>query len=309
MINFRYHIVSLMAVFLALSIGIVLGVTFGAPVNQGLTAQAEQDRKQVQVLRAELDSRTVLDDYRDAWSMRAGTAVAAGTLTDRRVAVVTMPGAPASVVTAVSTAVTDGGGVLTSRARISETAFDTTKADALRATIEPFGPELELTDSMTDAERFGRVLGRALASKEPTVEDPQAELLRAALTGASLVDIKDEGVGQAQLIIVVTAAVTDPRPTAELLTAHVQTDAALKNYALGVVLAGPNSDAIEGTDVLAARNDAVAVESLSTVDVADLPSGVVTVVLAGEEQLLGRQGHYGALTKADAPLPTLPVTR
>ena len=34
---------------------------------------------------------------------------------------------------------------------------------------------------------------------------------------------------------------------------------------------------------------------ISTVDVADLPSGVTTTVLAGQEQLLGRQGHYGAL--------------
>ena len=47
---------------------------------------------------------------------------------------------------------------------------------------------------------------------------------------------------------------------------------------------------------------------LSTVDVADLSSGVMTTMLAGQEQLLGREGrHYGALARADAPLPTLPV--
>jgi hypothetical protein len=50
------------------------------------------------------------------------------------------------------------------------------------------------------------------------------------------------------------------------------------------------------------------VDSLSTVDVADLSSGVTTVVLAGKERLLGRpSAHYGALTRADAPLPELPV--
>ena len=47
---------------------------------------------------------------------------------------------------------------------------------------------------------------------------------------------------------------------------------------------------------------------LSTVDVADLSSGVTTTMLAGQEQLLGREGrHYGALARADAPMPTLPV--
>lgn len=307
MINFRYHIVSLMAVFLALSIGIVLGVTFGAPVNEGLATQAEQDRKQVVELRAELDRRNILDEYNDAWAARTGAAVATGALTDRRVSVVSMPGAPAAVTTAVTTALTDAGGVLTSTVRINDNAFDTAKVADLNAAIEPFGPELELTDTMTAGERFGRALGRALASRQLTNEDPQAELLRAALTNASLVNIDDKGVGQAQLVVVVTAVVTDPRPSAELLTAHVQADVALKQHAVGVVLAGPNSDNIEGTDVLAARNEGTAVETLSTVDVADLPSGVVTVVLAGEEQLLGRQGHYGALTKADGPLPTLPV--
>jgi hypothetical protein len=75
-----------------------------------------------------------------------------------------------------------------------------------------------------------------------------------------------------------------------------------------VVLAGPNSEDIEATDVLAARSDPTAVDSLSSVDVADLSSGVTTVVLAGKERLLGRPPqHYGALAKADAPLPDLPV--
>jgi len=75
-----------------------------------------------------------------------------------------------------------------------------------------------------------------------------------------------------------------------------------------VVVAGPNSEDLEGTDVLAVRSDPTAVDLLSTVDVADLTSGVTTSVLAGREQLNGSAGrHYGALAKADAPLPDLPV--
>ena len=92
------------------------------------------------------------------------------------------------------------------------------------------------------------------------------------------------------------------------LAAHVQFDVGPEAIGLGVVLAGPNSEDIEGTDVLAARSDPTSVDSLSTVDVADLSSGVTTVVLAGKERLLGRPTqHYGALAKADAPLPDLPV--
>ena len=58
----------------------------------------------------------------------------------------------------------------------------------------------------------------------------------------------------------------------------------------------------------AVRSDSAGENALSTVDVADLSSGVTSTILAGQEQLLGREGrHYGALAGADAPMPTLPV--
>ena len=62
LINFRYHIVSLMAVFIALSVGIAVGVSLSPSVDQGLLQQAAQDRKQVTDLRAELDRRKALDE-------------------------------------------------------------------------------------------------------------------------------------------------------------------------------------------------------------------------------------------------------
>ena len=71
-INFRYHIVSLMAVFIALSVGIAVGVSLGPSVDEGLLQQAEQDRKQVTELRAELDRRNALDEYREAYDQQVG---------------------------------------------------------------------------------------------------------------------------------------------------------------------------------------------------------------------------------------------
>ena len=69
MINFRYHIVSLMAVFIALSVGIAVGVSLSPSVDQGIITQAAQDRKQVTDLRAELDRRNALDQYREAYDL------------------------------------------------------------------------------------------------------------------------------------------------------------------------------------------------------------------------------------------------
>jgi hypothetical protein len=160
---------------------------------------------------------------------------------------------------------------------------------------------------MSPATRLGVALGRSIGSKEVADRDALAIAVGESLEKRGLVTISKESAAQAQLIIVVTTRASDPPPPSEELTAHVQFDVGLTTRA-GVVLAGPNSEEIQGTDVLAARSDPTAVDSLSTVDVADLSSGVTTVVLAGKERLLGRPSqHYGALAKADAPLPELPV--
>ena len=307
MINFRYHIVSLMAVFLALAVGIVLGVTLRPSVDTGLAQQAAQDRKQVQELRAELDRRNALDEYREAYAARAGQVLTAGVLNETKVAVVSMPDAPSAVVSAVSAAVVEAGGTVTGTVKVNAKAFDGEKSSELSSALSAHAGTLGLTDSMSDGTKFGIALGRAVASKEPGRRDDTAADIADALTSAGLITFDENGDDSAQLVIVVSAESTDPRPPPELLTAHVEMDVALRTSAAGVVLAGPNSAEIDGTDVLTARNDRTAVDVLSTVDVADLTSGVTTTVLAGKEQLLGRQGHYGALSKADAPLPNIPV--
>jgi Copper transport outer membrane protein, MctB len=307
LINFRYHIVSLMAVFIALSVGIAVGVSLSPSVDQGLLQQAAQDRKQVADLRAELDRRKALDNYRNAYDEQVGEAVTAGVLNGQRVAMVAMPDAPASVVRSVSNAVVAAGGTVVRDVKVNAEAFDAAKAsDVADALGNYFGP-LGLNDTMSAATRFGVAVGRSVGSKEVEDRDALAIAVGESLEKRGLVTISKESAAQAQLIVVVAAPASDPRPTPEELTAHVQFDVGLTTRA-GVVLAGPNSEDIEGTDVLAARSDPTAVDSLSTVDVADLSSGVTTVVLAGKERLLGHPSqHYGALAKADAPLPELPV--
>jgi hypothetical protein len=306
-INFRYHIVSLMAVFLALSVGIVLGVTLRGPVNKGLATQAEQDRRQVTDLRAELDRRDALDDYREAWAQRAGTQLTSEMLAQRSVVLVAMPEAPSGVVDALSAAVTQAGGTLTHTVKINADVFDPSKAAAVSTALQPFTGELQLTDSMSPARKFGLAVGRANLSEQRTDVDATAVDISEALTDAGLVTADGRSKETAELAIVVTDEATEPQASPELLDSHVDLDVALKSRAAGVVVAGPNSENIQGTDVLSVRNISDSADLLSTVDVADLSSGVATTIMAGKEQLLGRHGHYGALTKADAPMPQLPV--
>jgi hypothetical protein len=191
--------------------------------------------------------------------------------------------------------------------KVNAEAFDSARADDVTSALSAYFGPLGLNDTMSPATRLGVALGRSIGSKDVEDRDALAIAVGESLERQGLATISKEAAAQAQLIIVVTARAAEPRPTPEELTAHVQFDVGLTTRA-GVVLAGPNSEDFEGTDVLAARSDPTAVDSLSTVDVADLSSGVTTVILAGKERLLGRPSqHYGALAKADAPLPELPV--
>jgi hypothetical protein len=307
MINFRYHIVSLMAVFIALSVGIAVGVSLGPSVDQGLLRQAEQDRKQVAELRAELNRRNALEEYRDAFDLQAGEPVIQGALGGARVAVVTMPDAPGRVVTDVTAAVATAGGSVVREVAVRPDAFDPARAEEVTEALAGLAEHVPLDAEMTQAERIGTALARSIASPQPEDRDQLALALGTALSRAGFVAIDGRSAAQAQLVIVVSAEASDPPLTSSVLDAHVEFDLALKTRA-GVVVAGPNSTQINGTDVLAARSDPEGDNRLSTVDVADLSSGVITTVLAGQEQLLGREGqHYGALARADAPLPALPI--
>ena len=305
MINFRYHIVSLMAVFIALSVGIAVGVSLSPSVDQGFLQQAAQDRKQVADLRAELDRRKALDNYRNAYDEQVGQVVTAGVMNGQRVAMVAMPEAPTSVVRDISNAVIAQAALSCAMSR-SPRKPSTQQESRMSPSA---GTTSVRSASTTPCHlRPGSASPSAGPSDQGDGGSRRACDRRRGVAGKrGLVTISKESAAQAQLIVVVTAPASEPRPTPEELTAHVQFQVGLTTRA-GSVLAGPNSEDIEGTDVLAARSDPTAVDSLSTVDVADLSSGVTTVVLAGKERLLGRPTqHYGALAKADAPLPELPV--
>jgi hypothetical protein len=207
----------------------------------------------------------------------------------------------------LSTAVADAGGTVTHVVRVNSDVFDVTKVAAVTKVLDAFDQELEISDTMSNGTRFGLALGRAVFGKQTLERDATAEDLSQQLTRGGLMSVSGRSTEQAELAIVVTAQAAEPALAPEILTDHVAMDVALKQHAVGVVLAGPNSEQVNGTDVLAARNDSTAADTISTVDVADLGSGVASTVMAGKEQLLGRSGHYGALSKADLPLPQLPV--
>ena len=113
MVDFRYHALSLVAVFLALGIGIVLGVTVG----DSLVSEADQNlrdslRGDVTEAREDIRNEQNLGSRRDEVIEEAAPVVSEGRLRGVRVALIGIGDLPGDVVDSVEEAVESAGGEL-----------------------------------------------------------------------------------------------------------------------------------------------------------------------------------------------------
>jgi hypothetical protein len=306
-INFRYHIVSLAAVFIALAIGVVLGASvLGQGLNSQILAQAQTDRQALADLRAESLQQQALSRYRDAYAEQLGTQLTRAVLAGQTVAVVALPKAPAGVVDDVAAVVDNAGGTVSNTVTITEKAYDPKSADELGAVLDQFGGSVSVAADDPVSTRLGATLARATVSREPLVNDDVATSVLSTLQQERYISAARTKAPRATLLVVV-GAVADPKQavSSDVLDEHVQTVLALHEPTLATVVAGPNSTGVAATDVAAIRSTPAAARAMSSVDVADLPSGLTTVLLCLVEEQQGRNGHYGAASSADAPAPRL----
>ena len=97
MIDFRYHLVSLIAVFLAVALGIVIGTTaLNAPILEDLegeVAALAEDKRELETQTQELQAQV---DTGDAFGQAVAPALVAGSLAGRSVVLVATGEAVAS---------------------------------------------------------------------------------------------------------------------------------------------------------------------------------------------------------------------
>jgi len=304
-INFRYHVVSLVAVFLALAVGVVLGASIlGQGINDQIITQASNDRKALEDLRALQGQQQNLDRYRDAYDQQMGAKLAANLLAGERVAIVVMPDTPRSVVSPIIKQVATAGGVVTTTVTVAAKAFDPDQQAPLAKALDGL-PGLPGAD-VAPPDRFGAALSRALVSTSPEPSDDGAKQILTRLRQEGFVTAASTEVPRTTLLIVVSAPVDPDRPVPSAqIQDHLSFDLALARQTVGTVVAGANSTGITNSDVAAVRASSSAAQAMSTVDVADLPSGVTTVMLSLVEEIRGAKGHYGAAPSSDAPAPKL----
>lgn len=327
MIDFRYHLVSLISVFLALAVGIALGAgPLKETIGDTLTGQVDQLRTEKDELRTQLDGTT--GDLTDAREFidASGPALLSGALADRRVAVVALGDVPEAERTAVDDRLEQSGATVTARATMTDAWYDPDLRSFRNALVGLLIENLDpapAADATLD-EQLAQALVQGLTGADPASPDAltaDATNVLAILSQGDnpMITLAEPVVTGADAIVVlavptqdVAADATTPTPTPDdaVASAQVAVLTAAQDLSEGAVLAdgsrgnGSLVDVVLATDALSSR--------LTTVSGVDQVTGQVSVPLALAARIAGTIGHYGSgdgETAAPPAVELAPVDR
>jgi hypothetical protein len=318
LIDFRYHLVSLIAVFLALAIGIVVGTTaLNGYVVDDLRARNGDVIRDKRALEGDVRDLRNQVARRDQFATAVGPAAVAGTLAGERVLIVRTPGASDDVVERLTTLIVQGGGTPTGVLELQADLLDPAKSgvvDDLVARVAPAG--LALPEGAA-SERAALELAAAtvIAPGADGVGADAAGKILGGFTGADLVDITPlSGSKSGATLVPATLAVmvtggSDGRAPNDVAKQRQQVAlallAAVDARSEGAVLVGPETAAGDGGLVAALRDDDSLGRAVSSVDTVDSAYGAVVAVLALREQAAGGSGRYGQGPGSQAAAPAV----
>ncbi|HEX5994674.1 MAG TPA: copper transporter [Jiangellales bacterium] len=324
MIDFRYHLVSIIAVFFALAVGIVLGAgPLGERVDADLPDQLNSMREQNGQLQEQIRSLESIQDYRDGFIEAVTPEIISGRLDNRDVAVLAMPNADGDLAAGVADMLRESGAEVTASVRVDTSWTDAESEaalDALAANLASTG--ITIPEEGDGYDRGAALLAQAflISPEEVTLEEglPSEideltlgvnrqidEEIVVGLSEAGFIEVDDEPERKAELAVVVAGPLVaddSTLPVEPLLTVA----RALDEAGAGTVVAGPPLGS-EGELIPAIRDDGELSEQISTIDSADLLVGRVAVVFAILEQESGDAGQYGYSGSPDGPMPPIPA--
>jgi Copper transport outer membrane protein, MctB len=300
-ISFRFHLVSLVAVFLALGLGVLTGTTV---LNRGIVAQLEQRTDQLAETSGRLRQEVRdLQTQGDRWS-RFGEQVMEyvvdGRLAGTEAVLITQEGTDTAGIDRVRRGLDAAGAelraVLSIDVRLAlENENDLQELGQILGTTEPDPEALSETAAEVLAERL------AFGLRRPDVLDRllDAEFLLSRGPGLDAEALETIG-GPDQVIIVVSGGRGMPTIEPQRLLVPL-VDRLAENGALVVA-----AEALE-TDypfVTLLRSDGAVSGLIATQDNVDQLAGEMGFVLALEDLVLDRQpGHYGVKEGADSLIP------
>lgn len=311
MIDFRYHLVSLIAVFLAVALGIVIGTTqLNGTVLDGLESQVNTLTDQKDSLEAQTEGLTERLAQGDAYDEAIAPLIVANRLVGSSVMlIVTSDDVSAEVVGQITGLITAAAGELTGTLRLQPEFTDPQGAPELQEYVNGPGrpPGITLPETDDTGVLVASLMSQVLARPGQGGPGPTQSATDSVLAGlASLGVLTSESgqVGSADYVLILTGAGFSGDDAETRNAALVALAVALDAVGSGAVVAGGSSAGAEGGLVDALRSDATATTAVSTVNNVDDTAGRVAAILALPAERNGQSGNYG-VGEDTVPLPPL----
>ncbi|MER6514005.1 copper transporter [Nonomuraea sp. NPDC001636] len=315
MIDFRYHVVSIVAIFLALAVGIVLGTTLlQEPAVKSAQEISAQLTKTKDELRVQIDQLQGREAGNDAFVTSVTPKLVAGELTGQRVLLVEAPGSSTTFREAEQQVLEEAGAEVSGRVTLTEKFFDPDRSGVLDGLVNQLKPvDMVFPSTATVWDKAGALLASTLLTTDQAQAGTPNAATAAVISGfeaGGLVSTDGDPAKRAMLAVMFAPEKAYEGEQAETqLGALVSVADRLDAAGKGAVLAGSAANtAVTGGAVSALRDDGDVAKRVSSVDTVDMPTGRVVVVYALREQLSGRAGQYGIGKGASATQPALPTT-
>ena len=293
MIDFRYHLVSIVAVFLALAIGLVVGATaLQGPVVTGLNNTASQERTKINRLEAQNASLSNQLALGQSFARADSTILVSDLLKGQRVVMVLAPGTDSGTVSGIAAEISQAGGTVTAQIQLTPQFFDTSSATenaltSLAQQLAPPGsglPSPASGDQISGQELVAQVLAYALMRKAGSPSQ-SASVIQSVLNGLGQqsflqVNTGNGGTGltaQADLAVVVIPATPVAKVSDPFNLALVAVADQLRKAGQGAMIAGTQAGSGPGSVIDTVTSGAAGV-NLNTVDNADTVLGQIMVV-------------------------------
>jgi hypothetical protein len=335
-IDFRYHLVSIVAVFLALAIGIVLGSTeLQGPAYNLLNQTTAKLQNELDQASSQRDAAQQQANLGQNYAQAVEPVVLHNLLAGQRLLIITEPGAPASVVTAISNAATqDAGATVTGQIALQPKFFDNsgTTQDSLNTVnmdiaqadnivlntgtpSQQQAAQVIASEILTRASTAGQAGGQQVSTQPSTSssagsqQDTNAQTMLGTYATEGFLTISGQPSAPATLAVIVTPQTAPQDGSTDLLDqllVPVAEELAAKSSA--TVVAGVSAGSGPGSPIAVLRASSAA-SKVSTVDDADFVAGQSVVIQALALQLNGgNPGSYGFANGASAvgpsPAPT-----
>jgi hypothetical protein len=286
MIDFRYHLVSVVAVLFALAAGIVLGTTvLSGPVLDGLNHSTKALTRSNADLAGQVDALDAARAGDAQFLASVAPLAAAGRLAGQSVAVICAPGVPAAERAGVVTLLQDAGAFIQTDIRLTPGWLDPAR-DPLLASLAGRLAGTKLPPG-SGAAQAGDQLASLLVHRPGASSAAAGSGLSDSLSAyqeAGLLTVAGGGTSSATLAVLIAPATVTGGGAGPAAADLLQFAAALAGRAAAAVLVGP-SGAATGSGVLAGASAVPGAPPVVTGD--DTARGQLSVVL----QLYRALGH------------------